>query len=303
MKVGNLIIDGRNLLYRVSDAFRTLSTEIEGREIGVGGMYGFLSIALRVHQRYSGKVWVAWEGKRSRNFRRTLFPDYKKRGEPDPATLAFLTDMSEQEQRLRAILRAIGVRQYKGADCEADDVMARIVMDFCAKETCVVYTGDSDLRALSDGERVTVVAPGRQGKDTVYTPQVVREKHGVNPDQIADQKALAGDNSDGIPGLKSIGPKTAAELLNKYGTLKAVVHAAVSDDAGWPVAQRFKGVIAAGTAELELYRQLTGLREDAGVIEIERRRSKSAVLNHFAAYKFRSLLSPSDLVSIMNLGV
>lgn len=305
MKAGNLIIDGRNLLYRCSDAFRTLSTEIEGREVGVGGMYGFLSIVIKIHARYGGAVWVAWEGKRSRNFRRTLFPEYKKRPEPDPATLAFLQDMGEQEVRLRAVLRAIGVRQYKGVQCEADDVMARIVSDFCAEETCVVYTGDSDLRALSDGKRVTVVAPGfgRQSQDKIYTPAEVKAKHGVEPCQLADLKALAGDNSDGIPGLKSIGPKTAAELLCCYGDLDGVIRAARSDDSAWPVAQRFKGVVAAGAKDARLYRKLTGLRMDAEVQEIERKRSREAVMLHFAAYKFRSLMSHSDMVSVMNLGV
>lgn len=303
MKAGNLIFDGRNMLYRCSDAFRTLSTEIDGNEIGVGGMYGFLSIAIKVHKRYGGKVWVAWEGRRSRNFRRELWPNYKKRGEMDPDTAAFIADMSQQEIRLRALLRAIGVRQYTGMNCEADDVMARIAHDFCATETCVVYTGDSDLRQLSDGRRVTVVAPGRQGNDGVYTPDKVKEKHGVRPDQLADQKALAGDNSDGIPGLKSVGPKTAAELLEVYGDLEAIIKAAQSDDKSWPVAQRFKGVIAAGAAEARLYRQLTGLRLDAEVREIKRARSKEVVLLHFAAYRFRSLLSPSELVDVMNLGV
>lgn len=302
MKVGNLIIDGRNMLYRCSDAFKTLTTEIDDRTIGVGGMYGFLAIALKVHQRYGGRVWVAWEGKRSRNFRRELYPEYKRRSEPTPEIRAFIDDMSEQEIRLRAILRAIGVRQYAGADCEADDVMARIVVDFCAKETCVVYTGDSDLRALSDGKRVHVIAPGKQGKDVIYTPEAIRERHGVGPNQIADLKALAGDNSDGIPGLPSIGPKTAAELLNAYGDLTGVIQAAVSDDNKWPVSQRFKGVIATGAKDALLYRQLTGLRATANVIEIERKRSRNVVERHFTAYNFRSLLSPSDMVNVMQLG-
>ncbi len=304
MKCGALLVDGRHLLYRASDAFRTLSTELDGEEIGVGGMYGFLTTLIRVHQKYSGKVWIAWEGRKSRSFRRALFPGYKDRGEMDPDMEQFITDMSAQELRLKAILRSIGVRQFKGVDCEADDVLARMAMEFCSDKVCVIYTGDSDLRQLVDGKRVFVAAPSFQGRgtDTVYTPELVKEKHGVNPDQIADWKAIGGDTSDKIPGLKGIGAKTAAALLVQYGTLKGVIRAAESDDKAWPVRQAFKGVVAAGKSDLKLYRMLTGLRVDAECKEIERKRSKELVLASFAAYRFRSLMSPSDMHSIMMLG-
>ncbi len=306
MRAQNLVFDGRHMLYRTSDAFRTLTVDIGDRTIGTGGMYGFLSVAVRIFRRYGGRCSVAWEGKRSRNFRRDLYPMYKYKPEPDEDQAAFITDMWEQERRLQAMLRAMGVRQFQGDNCEADDVMAWLATQAAeAHESLVIYTGDSDLRQLVDGEYITVVAPGRRAKDVVYgTLDSVEDKHGVGPHLLADLKALAGDSSDNVPGVRGIGPKTAAILLNHYGSLEMVLAQAAVSAApeDWPVAVRHQDGINA-CHELEMYKVLTSLQTSKDVIEIARKRSQKTLVRHFRAYRFRSLLAPNEMFDLMNMGV
>ncbi len=303
MRVDNLVFDGRHMLYRTSDAFRTLTADIGDRTIGTGGMYGFLSVVVRIFRRYGGQCAVAWEGKRSRNFRRDLYPMYKYKPEPDEDQMEFISDMSEQERRLQAMLRAMGVRQYQGDNCEADDVMAWLATRAAeAGESIIIYTGDSDLRQLVDGERVTVVAPGRRSADVVYgTPEAVRDKHGVGPQLLADLKALAGDSSDNIPGVRGIGDKTAAKLLNYYGSLEAVLANAQRVSEDWPVANRHIDAICR-TDELEMYKVLTSLQTRKDVVEITRKRSQPTLIRHFTAYRFRSLLASHEMMDLMKMG-
>ncbi len=303
MKTDNLIFDGRHMLYRTSDAFKILSVEIEGREVGTGGMYGFLNVAVRIFRRYGGRVWVAWEGKRSRNFRRDLYPEYKRKREPDSEQLEFLVSMGEQERRLQAMLRAMGVLQFRGAHCEADDVMAWIATDARERgETSIIYTGDSDLRQLV-GPGISVAAPGFKSKDVLYdTAESVKEKHGVVPEKLADLKALAGDSSDNIPGVRGIGPKTGATLINQYGSVKNVIEAAREADGTWPVSHRFRQLILDAEADLSTFLALTQLQTAKDVHEIERKRSQKTLINHFKAYHFRSLMVPNELMDLMRMG-
>lgn len=305
MRADHLVLDGKNMLYRTSDAFKVLTTELpDGREIGCGGMYGFLNVAVRVWRRYGGKVWVAWEGKRSRNFRRDLYPDYKRKAEPDPDTLAFILDMVEQEQRLKAMLRAMGVLQYAGDNCEADDVMAWIATRATGADKVIIYTGDSDLRQLVDGQRIVVVSPGRKSADVVYdTPDAVHAKHGVFPELLADLKALAGDPSDNIPGIRSVGPKTALQLIQQYGDVEAIIEAASEGEPhDWPVAKRFVPLIAENAEAIRTFKKLTALQTKRDVKEIPARRDKATLLRHFNAYRFRSLLVHSELMDLMAMG-
>jgi len=306
MKNDVLILDGRHLLWRTSDAFSDLGAEINGREIGTGGIYGFLSVGIRIHQRYGGTTAVAWEG--SGNFRFKLYPDYKKKLDTSDERMELVEDMNEQELRLKAMLRAMGIEQYYGVGCEADDVIGRLATEAKQKgKSVTIYTGDSDLRQLvTDG--ITVVAPGRRAKDTIYDRQTVIEKHGVPPELIADQKALAGDKSDNIPGIRGIGPKTAADLVNAFGSADEVVKHAMRvkykliDKSHWPVAERFVLPITDGKKNIELYKKLTEIRTNKAMKRIKAKRNQITLLNHIRGYKFRSLMAPAELNALMRMG-
>jgi len=307
MKADLLIFDGRHLLWRTSDAFKTLSVEIGDEEIGIGGVYGFLLTAMRVHRRYGGQSVVAWEG--HSNFRYKLFPQYKNKlgKEIDDDKKAMIEDMAEQERRLKAMLRAMGVRQYSGVGCEADDVIGRLATEVGALgRQVIIYTGDSDLRQLVR-PNVKVVSPGRRGRDAVYGPEEVLEKHGVVPELIADQKALAGDTSDNIPGIPGIGPKTANILIDTYGGVEDVIEAAETImDGGskdqWPIPQRFVLPIVSHAESIRLYKKLTTIKTDCSMSLIEPKRSQVTLLDHIKGYKFLSLVSAMEFGSLLRMG-
>lgn len=302
-----LLIDGRHLLYRVTDAFGDLEVEVDGESYPTGGIYGFLNVAIRIHQVYGGRVVVAWEGDR-RNFRLDLMPSYKGRDQPmDEEKAEFISEMGAQEVWLKHILRSAGIRQYLGVNCEADDVIGNLATKVAARNKRVyIYSGDSDLRQLiherEDGGGVWTISPGmRRTGDKTYGPAEVQEKHGVPPELISDLKALSGDNSDNIPGVKGIGPKTAAQLLNHYGSLETVMGMAAAGSDDWPVAQRHRAAIN-DTPELELYHRLTSIKLDCDMELISPERRQADVVEQLKRFKFRSLAGPAELHQLMRMG-
>ena len=106
---------------------------------------------------------------------------------------------------------------------EADDVLATLARQAEAQGVdALIVTGDRDILQVVD-EHISVLTSGRQFSDTIiYDPAAVQEKYGLRPDQLVDLKALLGDKSDNIPGVKGIGEKGATDLLQKYGSLDAV---------------------------------------------------------------------------------
>lgn len=299
MKNEILIIDGKNLLWRTSDAFKDLSVEVEGEEIPTGGIYGFLSMLIKIYQKYGGKVVVAWEGKN--NFRFNFYPDYKKREEPDEDRKIVIEEINDQLLRLKSLLRAMGVDQYCGVDCEADDAMCRLALDTFKDKKVLIYTRDSDLRQLVN-ERVKVVSPGWKGKDIVFDEEKVIEKHGVKPKYISDLKALAGDSSDNIPGIKGIGSVMASKLINEYGDVYEILRAALSMDKRWPISEKFIALIATGAKDILLYKMLTILEPIRSMKKIKPKKSQKNLVSFLFFYKISSLCAPFELKTLMTMG-
>lgn len=302
MRADILIMDGRHLLWRTSDAFKDLHCEVKGELIGTGGMYGFLSVALRIHAKYGGKTMVAWEARRRKdNFRVGLFPEYKQKEEPTPDFLEIIHDMAIQERRLMAMLRLMGVRQFCAVGAEADDVIGRLSKSFGERgRQVVIYSGDSDLSQLVN-DNVRLVSPTFRGEDRSYDADGVEEKHGVPPRLIPDLKALAGDSSDNIPGIRGIGPKTAVTAIKALGGVESVIEAAKRGEEGWPIAKRFIELIKTNEKKLRLYKKLTTIDCDAHMEPIRPARDKKRLMEHFRAYQFRSLLAPNELTQLMRM--
>lgn len=310
LRADTLILDGRHLLWRTYDVHRDLSVVIDSTEVATGGIYGFLTVALRVHNRYGGRTVVAWEGasrgdRAQRNFRFDLFPAYKGHDEtPDPDRLELIREMSEQEWRLQAILSYCGVTQYLGKRCEGDDVVGRIALEASeAGHTVVIYSGDSDLRQLV-GERVYVAAPNvgnSKGRDTVYDEDAVVAKHGVPPHLIPAVKALAG-GKDNLPGVPGVGKKYATALVKHYGSLNAVLRAALSGDEGWPLSARLRTAVAAAAGDVITYYKVAKIRTDVDMDELVAARSQVKLLDYLRLYRFSSLALPSELAGLLALG-
>ncbi|MEI8018578.1 MAG: 5'-3' exonuclease [Schlesneria sp.] len=151
--------------------------------------------------------------------RSRLYPDYKAHRPPKPDGLAEQIALADQA------LEAIGWPVIRAIGWEADDVAASLGVSIATKYSdAVICSCDKDLCQFVGYPGIQIYHPWGEG--SFLSVQQIREKFGINPDQIADYLALIGDTSDNIPGVNGIGPKTAAALLVRYGNLETVLEEA-----------------------------------------------------------------------------
>jgi DNA polymerase-1 len=165
-------------------------------------------------------VLACWDTLGEPTYRHRELPAYQAHRPP------FDPEIVEQLGRLPALIAAFGFVNASGAGYEADDFLATGArLEREAGGSALVLTSDRDAYQLV-AAGVTVLAPQTGGKQPLRIgPDQVRERYGVSPAQVPDFIALRGDPSDGIPGARGIGAKTAAELLERYGSLdEAITH-------------------------------------------------------------------------------
>ena len=130
--------------------------------------------------------------------------------------------MVEQIPKVKEIIDAMEIVQVAQEGYEADDIIGTLSKLSSEDNDVVILTGDQDTMQLVD-DHVQILTPAKGANPPVlYGPDEVKAKYGVTPDQIVDYKALIGDPSDNIPGVAGIGPKSAATLLNQYGTVENI---------------------------------------------------------------------------------
>ena len=213
------LIDGHALAYRAYYALtkgRSSDRWVTGSGEPIAGVYGFTSVLLRILEQ-EDPDYLAVVFDTGKTFRDEIYPDYK-------ATRAKMPDdLRPQIDRIRELVDTFHIPRLEKEGYEADDVLGSVTRKAVDEGLGVkIFTGDRDLLQLVD-ERVIVNLPGRSLSDARdYLPDDVEEKLGVRPDQVVDYKALMGDSSDNIPGVSGVGTKTAAKLLDQYGTLDAV---------------------------------------------------------------------------------
>jgi DNA polymerase I len=161
-------------------------------------------------------VLVAWDTLDEPTYRHEALEEYQ--GGRD-----FDDELVDQLDILPEFVTACGFAVAKAAGYEADDFLAAAVAQEERRHgTAIVATGDRDAFQLAS-ERTTIVQPVRAGEMARIGPAQVRERYGVDPQQVPDFIALRGDPSDRIPGARGIGPKTAAGLLRQHGTLDKIL--------------------------------------------------------------------------------
>ena len=203
-----LLIDGNSIINRAFFALPFLS-DSQGRN--VNAVYGFMNIFLKCIQDYSpNKVVVAFD-MRGHNFRKDLYADYKanRKGMPD--------DLAAQMPILEELLQLMSVTIVKKAGVEADDIIGTISSHFDGES--IIISGDRDmLQLVSNNTTVLLTKRGVTEVETV-DPSYLQEVYHLTPKQVIEYKALRGDTSDNIPGVKGVGEKTAMQLLEKYGDI------------------------------------------------------------------------------------
>jgi len=230
-----LVVDGDSLAHR---AYHALP-----KSINKNAVVGFTNMLLRLWEMEEPRaVFVGWDTLTAPTYRHESFEAYQSGRQFDDSLI-------EQLDLLPRLVGALGFATAKAAGYEADDFVAAAVRaEEKRKGSAVVVTSDRDLFQLAS-DRTVIVTPVRGVSELARIgPAEVRERYGVEPEQVPDFIALRGDPSDRLPGARGVGPKTAATILKQHGSLQAAL------DAGrFPHQQK----------ELELYRRIATLDASA----------------------------------------
>lgn len=191
---------------------------------------------------------------RTPSFRKALDPRYKATRPPAPP------DLATQMVRCREVVEAYAIPIFQQDGLEADDLIAAVTARALADGlTVVVVSADKDLMQLVRDHDARVVLWDSM-RDRVYGPKEVEAKFGVVPSKLRDLLALTGDSSDNVPGVPSVGPKTAADLLNTFGTLEAIYEHL--DDVK---RQKLREALASNEADARISQKLVTLDADAKI--------------------------------------
>jgi len=248
-------VDAPSLMYR---AFFALPTTItDARDRPVNALLGTTNLILQVVEQQRPRAVVMCWGPESADYRTAAYPAYHADRPPMP------DELSDQWGDAPAFFDALGWSSMDAGDLEADDLLGALAgAETQAGGRALLFTGDRDMfQCVSDSVAVLFPGSGRQGPAYVDAAEV-RARYGIEPAQVPDFIALRGDPSDGLPGAKGIGEKTAAELLRAHGDLETLI-ALARDPAAVTrrlLRPRQAGALAAQADELRSFRDIATLR-------------------------------------------
>jgi 5'-3' exonuclease len=246
-----LAVDAPSLLYRAFFALPQSITDADGQP--VNALLGVANLILFVVERHRPRAVVLCFGAEKAAYRAELYAPYHADRPPMP------DELERQWADAPAFFEAFGWRSLSDPELEADDLLGSLAkIEQAAGGDALLFTGDRDMFQCV-GERVTVLFP-RGGKDgpEVVGPDEVRERYGIEPEQVPDFIALRGDPSDGLPGAKGIGAKGARDLLRAHGTLEGAIAAGRRPGAMTP---RMAGALTSDPAALESFKDIATLRD------------------------------------------
>ena len=204
-----IIVDGSSYLYR---AYYALPHLKNSKGQNTGAIFGVTNMLLKLLKTYNPQHLCMVFDAKGKNFRHTLYKDYKRNRKPMPV------ELSEQVQPIMDFIRSLGIKILQIPDVEADDVIATLAHNKQKNVEVIISSGDKDLAQLVN-KNVTLI---NSMDDKVLDIDGVYKKFGVYPKQMFDYLVLVGDTSDDIPGVENIGPKTAIKLLNDFETLEGI---------------------------------------------------------------------------------
>jgi DNA polymerase I len=235
-----LVIDGDSFAHR---AYHGVPKSVRRRgNKGGGAILGFANFLLRLYaQEEPRAVLAGWDTLDAPTYRHRALATYQ-------SGRLFDAELLDQLDVLPQFVAACGFAFAKAPGYEADDFLAAAVAQEERRGgTAIVASGDRDAFQLAS-DKTTILQPVRAGEMARIGPAEVRERYGVEPRQVPDFIAIRGDPSDKIPGLTGVGPKGAASLLRRYGSLEAALA---------------QGSFAAQAENLRLYRSLATMDASA----------------------------------------
>ncbi len=243
-----LLVDAPSLLYR---AFYALPKSIKGGDgRPVNALLGTANLILREVEKHGPRAVALCFGPDAAEYRVDLYPPYHAERPPVPDELA------PQFADAPAFFAAFGWDSVVAEDLEADDVMGSLALaEEDAGGEALVMTGDRDLfQCVTNRVKVLYLRTGVRGGELIDAAEVKR-RYGVPPELVPDFIALRGDPSDGLPGAKGVGEKTAADLLRRRGSLEAVLDGAIRERPA-----RLSGVLLESADELRTFKDIATLR-------------------------------------------
>ena len=243
-----LLTDAPGLLYRAFFALPDSITAPDKRP--VNALLGSVNQVLQVVEQHDPRAVIMCFGQESAVYRVQAFPTYHadRPAMPDP--------LRAQWEMAPALYEALGWSVTSHPDLEADDLLhSYSAAESGAGGRTLILTGDRDMfQCATDRVRI-LLQGGAKGEPLEMGPDEVRTRYGVDPDQVPDFIALRGDPSDGIPGARGIGEKTAGDLLRRHGTLEEALTRPVREK---PAVRR---ALVDQADELRMFRDLATLRD------------------------------------------
>jgi DNA polymerase I len=278
-----LLIDGHALFHRSFHAFPEEMTTQDGAPINA--VYGFTRMLLDVQRILKPDFLIMTFDRPTPTFRHKDFAPYKAHRPSLPET------MRPQFPKVREVVQAFGIPIYELDGFEADDLLGTLSRQGEERGLRVtIATGDLDtLQLVDDAVRVTFARAPRRGDFEYFDVAAVETRYGFLPERLVDYKALVGDTSDNIPGVPSIGQKTATKLIGEYGPLEAIL--AHVDD----LPARTAAALRENEAQARQSKWLATIVRDAPVtLDLEHAHSErydyNAVLALFRRFEFYSLV-------------
>ena len=209
-----VLIDGHSILTRAFFGVPDL-TNSEG--LHTNAIYGFLNIMFKILDEEKPEYLMVAFDVKAPTFRHNMFAAYKGTRKPMP------NELHEQVPVIKEVLRAMNITVMEKAGYEADDILGTVGKDAVKKGfDVVIVSGDRDLLQLAEKHILIRIPKTKKGSTEIenYYADNVKELYGVSPLEFIDMKALMGDTSDNIPGVKSIGEKTASKLISEYHSIE-----------------------------------------------------------------------------------
>lgn len=275
------LIDANSLIHRTFHALPPLNSS-EGKP--TNALYGLSSILLALF-REKPYFWAACFDRPEPTFRKKEFEGYKAQRPKAPDEL--ISQIIESHR----LFEAFNIKFFEEPGFEADDLIASLVEKFKIEPNLqiIILTGDRDTFQLIDDDKVIVrILKTGISKTENYNEALIYEKFKIAPHQLVDFKALVGDPSDNISGIKGIGPKTACELLKKFGSLEKILeNIDFLDD-------KLKEKLIPHKDQVLLYKKLIVLKKDLKINvvlnELNFAPNKEKLVKYFQDLDFKTLI-------------
>jgi len=293
-----IIIDGNALIHR---SFHALPPTIATKKGEItNAVYGFTSVLIKAIKDFKPEYIVLTLDKKGPTFRHEQFPEYKAKREKAP------DELYSQFPRVREIAKAFGVPIFEKSGFEADDLIGTISKTTKKDIERIILTGDMDTLQLIDKDtRVCTMSRG-MSDSVIYDAPAVFEKYGITVEQVIDYKALRGDPSDNIPGVRGIGEKTAVEILKAFENLENVYYFleektnkipkdVLKNNLDGVFTERIKNLLIEHKEDAFLSKELATIKLDVDIkFDLEKARFGNLKLNKilelFSELEFKSLL-------------